>query len=221
MKSATVVGMPRPRRHHVEAGSAAGIFVLLLLAAAIMLQLVSVEARTAVVGWSSTNLVNLADHPAGALVASAFVGSEGNELAAWCVLAMIGLASTAWRLGIVRTLVVVGAAHVIATYLSQGIPAIQLATHHARADLVSMSDVGPSYVVVAGLAAGVAFGPPWGRLFSVAGLVFVGPYLFTNLTALDVTAVGHAVSIAAAVLLGYLTWRRSWPPSHCRLWTPA
>jgi hypothetical protein len=203
-----VGGMPRPRRHHVEAGSAAGIFVVLLLAAAVTMQLVPVEARTAVVGWSSTNLRNLADHPAGALVVSAFVGSEGNELAAWCVLAVIGLASTAWRFGIARTLVVVGGAHVIATYLSQGILAIQLATNHARADLVSMSDVGPSYVVVAGLAAGVAFGPPWGRLFSLAGLVFVGPYLFTNLTALDVTAVGHAVSIVSAVLIGYLISRK-------------
>ena len=200
--------MSQPRRHHVEAGSAAGVFVVLLLAAAITMQLVSVEARTAVVGWSSTNLLNLADHPAGALVASAFVSSEGNELAAWCVLAVIGLAATAWRFGIVRTLIVVGAAHVVATYLSQGILAIQLATHHAEADLVSMSDVGPSYVVVAGLTAGVAFGPPWGRLFSLAGLVFVGPYLFTNLTALDVTAVGHAASIAAAVLIGYLIHRR-------------
>jgi hypothetical protein len=62
--------------------------------------------------------------------------------------------------------------------------------------------------VVAGLAAGVAFGPPWGRLFSLAGLVFVGPYLFTNLTALDVTAVGHAVSIVSAVLIGYLISRK-------------
>lgn len=210
---ATVVGVHRPRRHHVEAGSAAGVFVVLLLAGAITMQLVSVEARTAVVGWSSTNLLNLADHPAGALVASAFVGSEGNELAAWCVLAVIGLAATAWRLGIVRTLIVVGAAHVIATYLSQGILAIQLATHNAEAGLVSMSDVGPSYVVVAGLAAGVAFGPPWGRLLSLAGLVFMGPYLFTNLTALDVTAVGHAVSIAAAVLIGSLI-RRRLPGGH-------
>jgi hypothetical protein len=200
--------MPRPRRHHVEAGSAAGTFVVLLLAAAITMQLVSVESRTAVVGWSSTNLLNLADHPAGALVASAFVGSDGNELTAWCVLAMIGLASTAWRLGIVRTVIVVGAAHVIATYVSQGILAVQLATHHAAADLVSMSDVGPSYVVVAGLAAGVAFGPLWGRLLSLGGLVFVGPYLFTDLTALDVTAVGHVVSIAAAVLVGCLASRR-------------
>ena len=204
--------MSRPCRPHVEAGSAAAIFVLLLLAAALTMQLVSVEARTAVVGWSSTNLLNLADHPAGALVASAFVGSTGSELASWCVLAVVGLAATAWRLGIVRTLVVVGGAHVIATYLSQGILAVQLATHHASADLVSMSDVGPSYVVVAGLAAGVAFGPAWGRLASLAGLILAAPSLFTNLTALDVTAVGHATSIAMAVLIGYLLPRRTGGP---------
>src|SRR5690349_17017261 len=194
--------MSRPCRPHVEAGSAAAIFVLLLLAAALTMQLVSVEARTAVVGWSSTNLLNLADHPAGALVASAFVGSTGTELAGWCALAVVGLAATAWRLGLVRTLVVVAGAHVIATYLSQGILAVQLATHHAAADLVSMSDVGPSYVVVAGLAAGIAFGPAWGRLASVAGLIVAAPSLFTNLTALDVTAVGHATSIVMALLIG-------------------
>src|SRR5690349_16018169 len=206
--------MSRPCRPHVEAGSAAAIFVLLLLAAALTMQLVSVEARTAVVGWSSTNLLNLADHPAGALVASAFVGSTGTELASWCALAVVGLASTAWRLGVVRTLVVVGGAHVIATYLSQGILAVQLATHHAAAGLVSMSDVGPSYVVVAGLAAGIAFGPTWGRVASLAGLILAAPSLFTNLAGLDVTAVGHATSIASAVLLGYLARKySSGPPS--------
>jgi hypothetical protein len=194
--------MPRPRRPHVEAGSTAGIFVVLLLAAALTLQLASVEARAAVMGWSSTNLLNLADHPAGALVASAFVGSHGTGLAGWCALAVVGLAATAWRLGVLRTLVVVAGAQVIATYVSQGILVVRLATHHAAADLVSMSDVGPSYVVVAGLTAGVAFGPAWGRLASVAGLIVAAPSLFTNLTALDVTAVGHATSIVTALLIG-------------------
>lgn len=213
MNGATVVGMPPPRRPHVEAGSAAAIFVLLLLAAALTMQLVSVEARTAVVGWSSTNLLNLADHPAGALVASAFVGSQGTDLASWCALAVVGLAATAWRLGIVRTLVVVGAAHVIATYISQGVLAVQLETRHAAAGLLSMSDVGPSYVVVAALATGVAFGPPWGRLASLTGLILAAPSLFTNLTALDVTAVGHATSIAVAVLVAFLVRRRRLAPA--------
>jgi len=202
------VGMVRPPRRKVEAGLAAAIFVLLLLVAAGTLRNVSVESRTAVVGWASTNLLNLADHPAGALVVSAFVGSEGTDLAGWCALAVVGLAVTAWAFGLARTLVVVGGAHVIATYLSQGILAVQLETHHAAAGLVTMSDVGPSYVVVAALAAGVAFGPLWGRLLCLGGLALVGPTLFTDIAALDVTAVGHATSIASALVLGYLVRSR-------------
>jgi hypothetical protein len=125
------------------------------------------------------SLLNLSDHPAGALLVSAFVGSAGAELASWCALALVGLAVTVWAFGLARTLVVVGGAHVIATYLSQGVLAVQLEMHHAAAGLVTMSDVGPSYVVVAALAAGVAFGPLWGRLLCLVGLALVGPALFT------------------------------------------
>src|SRR6266536_1927219 len=69
--------------------------------------------------WASTSIANLAHHPVPALVVSAFV-AEDNP-AGWVVLALVGLGATGWVLGAWRTAVLVAAAHVVGTLVSEGI----------------------------------------------------------------------------------------------------
>jgi hypothetical protein len=71
-------------------------------------------------------------------------------------------------------------------------------------------DVGPSYIVVSAIAVAVLYGSWLARLaaaLDLVALVFVG-HIFSGLSRLDVTAVGHTAAITVAVLLGsLLAWQ--------------
>lgn len=188
-------------------------FVAALAAVRGLLALSTASTRAAWMDWASTSVVNLLDHPVGALVASAFVGS--GYLAVWCVLGLVGLVTTGWRFGILRTTVIAVAAHVIGTYLSEGLLALRVLAHALPVDQLTTQDLGPSYVVAAALMVGVGFGPAPGRLLCTLGYAALAPELFEGLGALDMTAVGHACAIVTGMAVAYLLSRFApWRPAR-------
>ena len=156
--------------------------------------------------WASTNLANAPHHPIGALVVSALF--TDGDLSGWLVLALVGLGGLGWRLGAWRTATVVTAAHVIGTLISEAILAVRIATGAVPHAAVHIRDVGPSYVVVAALVAGLAYAPWAARLPCALGFVAVAPSLFGGLFQFEVPAVGHVCAIIVALAVGgLLAWR--------------
>lgn len=172
----------------------------------ILLRTRSGPVHDAWLDWASTNLANAPHHPIGALVVSALF-TEG-DLTGWLVLSLVGLAGLGWRLGAWRTATVAGTAHVLGTVISEGILGIRIATGAVPHSAAHIRDVGPSYVVVAALAAGIAYGTWPARLLCAAGFVAVAPDLFGGLFRLEVSAVGHTSAIVIALVVGAIVARR-------------
>jgi asparagine N-glycosylation enzyme membrane subunit Stt3 len=166
----------------------------------------SPDGRVAWVGWTSTNLFNLHHHPVAAMVTSGLFAQGG--LASWAVLAAVALGVANWSLGNWRTAVVVVAAHVVGTLVSEGILGYQIGAGAAPASDRYIVDVGPSYVVVAALVAGIAYGAGASRLLSAAGFALLSPELFGGLSTLEVSAVGHLSAALLGLLVGYPLWRQ-------------
>lgn len=180
--------------------------------------------RRSLVAATATNLANLRTDPFGTLVASAFVAEGGPW--AWAPFAAVGLFPLAHRLGGPRTLLLIAAAHVIGTLVSEGVLAWRISTGAVPRSLRFLDDVGPSYVVTSALVATLLYGSArragglrafqtslWWRLAALAGLVTLYPYIFTGLGHLDVAAVGHAVALAVGAGGGLLLARRSAAPA--------
>lgn len=199
---------PRRRRHDARVrwwisrlAPAIGYAVTLLVVGLVMTSLDD-AGRRSWVAWTSTNLDNLGHHPLLALLTSAFVVEDGAPYA-WVALAVAGLVSLAWRLGTWRTVVVVAAAHVIGTAVSEGIVAWQVHRGTLPGDARSLVDVGPSYVVVSALVGAVVTGPTLARLAGASGFGVLAPSLFGGITDLDVAAVGHVCSILLGAALAF------------------
>src|SRR3954453_6661005 len=96
--------------------------------------------------WTSTNIANLGRHPVAAIITSGMFTDGG--LAAWIVLSLVGLGAVSCSLGGRRTLLLVLAAHVAGTLISEGILYWRIVGGQAPASERFIVDVGPSYVVV-------------------------------------------------------------------------
>ncbi|GAA4636376.1 hypothetical protein GCM10023196_085860 [Actinoallomurus vinaceus] len=174
-----------------------------------------------VVGATATNLVNLRSDPLGTMIASAFVAEAAPWM--WVAFAIVGLFPVAHRFGNVRTLVLVGAAQVIGTLLSEGLLAWRISTGAAHPSMRYLDDVGPSYVIASALVATILYGAEplvrtarhghwlfdrvpsrWWRIGAAVGLAFLAPHLFNKLDRLDVAAVGHVVALLVGAGVGLL-----------------
>ncbi len=163
--------------------------------------------RDAWLDWASTNLANATDHPMSTLVVSALF--TDGDVRGWLALAVVGLGTLGWHFGAWRTLVLVAAAHVIGTVISEGILGIRIAVGAMPAGMAHIRDIGPSYVVAAALVAGVAYGPWLAKPLCAIGFAIVAPDLFGGLPQLEVSSVGHVCAIAVALATGALfVWRR-------------
>jgi len=165
-----------------------------------LLHLVTPPVRDGWLAWSSTNLVNLADHPVGAMIASAFLAQSNST--AWIALSLISLAVIGRVLGNVRAAVLVAAAHIGATAVSEGILWYRIGRGLEPVAARHVIDVGPSYVVIGALAAGIAYGTWPGRLVSVVGFALLAPQVFLGLTQWELSSVGHACSVVIGLTLG-------------------
>ncbi|MFC9972063.1 rhomboid-like protein [Spirillospora sp. NPDC127200] len=189
---------------HLRGHAAAWGYIGALGAAEAAYALLDEEHRAAVTAWASTNLANLADHPAGSLAASALVPTEYPLL--WLALAGAGLLPVNRRLGSGRTALLFGLTHVLGTAVSQGIVAWRLSAGQLPEAARHQLDTGPSFVVVPALVVAVGCAPWRWRVPAALGLAGVLPYMFIGLRDLDVAAVGHTVSMGVAVPL-YLLLR--------------
>jgi hypothetical protein len=212
--------MPTPRIPPAGLGSAlaaglgsalaAAVYPAALLAGTSILQAQAPARRQQCLAWLSTDLHNLATHPVGSLLGSALV-CEG-DLLAWLVLALAGLTGLGLRIGARAAAGLVLAVHVLATLVSQGVVALRIAGGQLPGSARVMSDVGPSYLVVAALIGALVYGPVLGRVLGGVGFALLAPSLFGGLTRLEVSAMGHLASIVLAVLLGGLVARRQGTP---------
>ncbi|MEV0402659.1 rhomboid-like protein [Actinoallomurus sp. NPDC050550] len=172
-----------------------------------------------VVANTATNLANLRNDPLGTMIASAFVAEAAPWM--WVAFAIVGLFPVAHRFGNVRTLVLVGAAQVVGTLISEGLLAWRISTGAMPTSARYLDDVGPSYVIASALVATILYGAEplmrtarhghwlfdrvpsrWWRIGAAVGLAFLAPHLFNRLDRLDVAAVGHVVAMLVGAGVG-------------------
>jgi rhomboid family protein len=177
-------------------------------AAEIVYALLPGHDQSAVLAWASTNVHNLAHNPVGSMIASAFFAT--GALTAWPLLIPLGMTGANAVLGNWRLAVTCIAGHVIGTLVSEGILWYQIAHGTRPAADRFIIDVGPSYIVVAAIAVGLLWGSWLGRLAAAVAfgvLVFVGQ-IFSGLSHLEVSAVGHLTALLTGCVLGSLLARQ-------------
>jgi hypothetical protein len=156
--------------------------------------------------WASTNLANLRTRPLSVLLVSAFL-VEDDRLA-WVLLALAGLAATGWVFGAWRTAVLVASAHVLGTLISEGILWWRIAAGAVPASQEHIRDVGPSYVVIAALVAGILYAPWLAKVPCAVGFALVAPGSFRGLPHLELSSMGHTCAVLVAAGLGWVMVRR-------------
>jgi hypothetical protein len=201
---AVVPGGPEVFRRY----AVAWLYLAGFCVAEICYALLPARDQVAVARWASTNVHNLTHDPVGCLVASAFIA--GNALSAWPALIALAMFRANAVLGNWRTAVTCAAGQVIGTLVSEGILAYRIAHDTMPAADRYILDVGPSYVVVTALAVVII----WGRWLAraaaataLACLIFVGQ-IFSGISQLTVTPVGHATALFVGGTLGsLLAWQ--------------
>jgi hypothetical protein len=196
----------------------AWVYLGCLTVAQVVYAFLGPRARTSLVTWASTSVVNLEHDPVGSLVVSAFVtGSGARSLLTWLPVLAIALFGACAAVGGWRTVVVCAAGHVVGTLVSEGIVAWRVASGELPASFRHLIDVGPSYVAVSALVVTLLCGSRWWRVLAAADLlllVFPGR-IFVGLTSLNVSAVGHITAmVTAAACVPFLIHHRGTRPSH-------
>ena len=167
------------------------------------------DAQARLIAWASTNVTNLEHEPVGPLLLSALV--TPGYLTVWPVLIALAVFGANRALGNARTALVCLAGHVIGSLVSEGIVAYRIDAGQLPAANRYLSDVGPSYVVVAAVVIALACGTWLARTLAAVDLVvlvFPG-HIFGGLSQLDVTAVGHlAAALTAAAATALILGRR-------------
>lgn len=144
---------------------------------------------------SSTNIHHLETDPIYVLFTSLF-WIDGRYWTPYLVLFTLILAPAERLLGQIRWLTVGLIAHVLATYISEGVLYLAIHDHLAPERLVHVRDVGVSYFL-AGVGAVLAYRMvrPWRWLYLAALFGYCGAGLVSNI---DFTAIGHM----SALLIG-------------------
>lgn len=144
---------------------------------------------------SSTNIHHLGTDPLYVLVTSLF-WIDGRYWTPYLVLFSLILAPAERWIGQIRWLTVGLIAHVLATYISEGLLYLAIHDHVAPERLVHVRDVGVSYFLV-GVGAVLAYRMPrpWRWVYLGAAFVYFGAALVSNI---NFTAIGHM----AALLVG-------------------
>lgn len=147
----------------------------------------------------STNIHALGTDPLDVLFSS-LLWIDGKNLEPYLLLFTLFLAPAEHWLGHLRWLTVGLTAHILATYISEGILYYAIEEHEASERLVHARDIGVSYFMVgvmAVLAYHIARPWRWGYL-GVLFVIFGFPLLTMDRHELNFTAIGHF----AAILIG-------------------
>jgi hypothetical protein len=186
----------------------AGAFLTCFVVTGLVYALLDPGAQATVTGWASTNVANLEHEPVLPLLLSAFVAP--GYLLTWPVLIALALFGANRAVGNARIALVCLAAHVIGTLVSEGIVAYRVDAGQLSAASRHLTDVGPSYVVVAAVVVALALGTWLARALAAIDLVilvFPGA-IFGGLSQLDVAAVGHLTAMLTAAVAVILFWQR-------------
>ena len=186
----------------------AGAFGICFVVTGLVYILLDSGAQATFTGWASTNVANLEHEPVLPLLLSAFVAP--GYLLTWPVLIALALFGANRAVGNVRIALVCLAAHVIGTLVSEGIVAYRVDAGQLSAASRHLTDVGPSYVVVAAVVVALALGTWLARALAAVDLVilvFPGA-IFGGLSHLDVAAVGHLAAMLTAAVAVILFWQR-------------
>jgi hypothetical protein len=165
----------------------------------------------------STNIHALGTDPLDVLFSS-LLWIDGRSLEPYLLLFTLFLAPAEHWLGHLRWLTVGLTAHILATYISEGILYFAIEEHDASERLVHARDIGVSYVLV-GLMAVLTYhiARPW--RWGYIGVLFVifGFPLFTmDPHELNFTAIGHFASVLIGLCFYPMAQERKRPP-----WNPA
>jgi hypothetical protein len=171
--------------------------------------LLSPHDRAALVRWSSTSVYNLRHDPVACLITSAFVTT--GYLLAWPFLVALAMFGANHALGNWRTVVTCASGHVIGTLVSEGIVGYRVVHGILPPADRYLTDVGTSYVVVSAVAVSLLFGGWLARTAAALDLlllIFVGQ-IFSGLSQLEVSAVGHLTALVTGAAVGsLLIWQR-------------
>ena len=184
----------------------AGAFGICFIVTGLLYALLGPDAQATFTGWASTNVANLEHEPVLPLLLSAFVAP--GYLLTWPVLIALALFGANRAVGNARIALVCLAAHVIGTGVSEGIVAYRVDAGQLSAASRHLTDVGPSYVVVAAVVVALALGTWLARALAAIDLVilvFPGD-IFGGLSQLGVAAVGHLTAMLAAAVAVILFW---------------
>jgi hypothetical protein len=150
------------------------------------------------------------------LPASAFVDLGNTWL--WVPLTLILLGGLERKLGPSRALLIAFGVHILATLISESMLLLQIAWHTQPRSDVNILDVGPSYVILAVMAACLILGSWKLRIAAVVSGAIVIPGLVSGLNSFDMSAVGHLSSLilGGVFALGFTERGRLWIASHRR-----
>jgi hypothetical protein len=205
----------------LRATPVATAYAALLLVVNVILALVPEHVEHVVAHATSTNLVHLALDPLFVLPTSALVDEGQTWL--WVPLTLILLGGLERVVGSRRALLVTFGAHCLASLLSEGVLLARIATNHAPTSDIHLVDVGPSYMMLAALAACLVVGGPKLRITALAIGALLVPGLVSAVPELDMSAVGHLSSLllgAALMLLVRQRDQRRAPRTSFRLRRP-
>ena len=167
------------------------------------------DTQARLIAWASTNVANLEHEPVLPLVLSALV--TPGYFGVWPVLIALAVFGANRALGNAGTALVCLAGHVIGSLVSEGIVAYRMDVGQLPVASRYLTDVGPSYVVVSAIVIALMCGTWLARVLAAidfAALV-LGGHIFSGLSHLDVSAVGHLTAmITAAAATGLILARR-------------
>ncbi len=198
-------GAARPLRH--RSAPLTTSFLAVLLATTLLLRHVSARVADALLAASSTDVAHLAHDPVRVLLAST-LWLPGRVWLPYAVVFALALAPLERRVGPWWALAVFLSGHVVATVLTEGPIALGIAVHWLPASAAHRMDVGVSYGMYTALGAAAGLLEPrarWVALGAVATTVLV-PFVLD----LDLTTVGHVLSLAIGVAWWPWLSRRGW-----------
>ncbi|MEU9335361.1 rhomboid-like protein [Streptomyces sp. NPDC048290] len=195
--------------------SAPGTYIWLaaLLVTTVLLHHMSPDFESDFLRQRSTNIHELTTNPLRVLISSAFWIDGGGWLS-YAVLYSVFHAQAERWLGTARWLLVAFTAHVLATYLSEGLLAWGIRQGLAPQSAVNTLDVGVSYAL-AGVIAVLTYRitPPWRYVYLAGVFAVYTPPLFISRTFTDV---GHFTAVLIGLACVPVTWGRgpAWDPAE-------
>jgi hypothetical protein len=196
---------------YVRAAPGTYLWLAVLFVTTVLVRRMSPEFESEFLRQRSTNIHQLSTDPMRVLISSAF-WIDGGSWPSYAVLYTVFHAQAERWLGTLRWLTVAAAAHVLATFASEGVLLWAIRQGLAPQSAVDTLDVGVSYAL-AGVVAVLTYriAAPWRYGYVAAVLVFYGIPVVTGRTFTDL---GHFASVLIGLACFPLTRHRgpAWNP---------